>query len=327
VNARSTRYLVSAALTLVLGTSTACWPCERWRVSESFDVGVSADLDAVVEIGSTDYTYLAVGSGGTVVAWNEFSTNEAQVWTLPGNVDLHGAAVGRGDGNGSEWWVVGDGGFAAVTENRGQTWSTVDLATTANLHAIIEIEERLVVVGDAVVRVREPDGTWIEPLASAVGWGQLRDVAYANGLWAVGLGGVIWTASDPSGEWVAEDSGTTADLFAAGWFSEQLLGAAGAAGTVVVREADASEWRSLDSGLDADILDYQADFFLTAEGELLEAGYEHHAWGLEHVETFPGARAILPGQEMAAIGLVVVGDAGSVTTKWNASCGSVFSKE
>jgi hypothetical protein len=324
-----TRYLVSAVVTGALAVSTACCPNERrWEDSESIDVGVSADLDAVGYVyyapGYTSPGYLAVGSGGTVVAWNAETTAKAQ--TVPGEVDLHGV-VSRLHSDSSEWWVIGDGGFAAVTNDQGGTWSTVDLATTADLHAIIEIGERVIVVGDDTVRVREPDGTWIEPPGSVEGWGQLRDIASFGGLWAVGLDGVIWTASDPSGEWVAEDSGTSADLFAAGLFSsERLLGAAGAGGTVVVRDADApeSEWRSLDSGIEVDIVDYEADFFLTAEGELLEAGYDHDAWGLEHVETFSGARAMFLEQEVVGIRLTVVGDAGSVSVKWTASCS--FSK-
>lgn len=326
------RYLLSAAATAgILATASACCLREGWEAAESVDVGVSADLNAVAHLPDPEFSYLAVGSGGTVVAWIDFFTGEvnAKAFTVPGDVDLRGAAS-RANGDRREWWVIGDGGFAAVSDDRGETWSNVDLATTANLHAIIEIDERLVVVGDAVVRMSEADGMWFEPPAPVGGWGQLRDIAYdANSmrLYAVGLGGVISTADDPSSDWVAEDSGTTADLFAVGNFWEEgLIGASGAAGTVVVRETDAPGWRSLDSGLEADIIDYQSGFFLTADGELLEAGYERDAWVLEHIDTLPGAQAVIRHQFVEADKLIVVGDAGSVNSKWPAGGDCWFSK-
>jgi hypothetical protein len=311
----------------VLATASACCLREGWEPAESVDVGVSADLHAVAHLPDPDYGYLAVGAGGTVVAWTDDFTGEvtAKAWTVPGDVDLRGAAS-LANGDRREWWVIGDGGFAAVSDDRGETWSNVDLATTANLHAIIEIDERLVVVGDNVVRMRETNGTWIEPEAPASGWGQLRDIVYDSNsmrLVAVGLGGVIASADDPSGYWVVEDSGTTADLFAVGNFWEEgLIGASGAAGTVVVRETDAPGWRSLDSGLEADLIDYQSGYFLTADGELLEAGYERDVWVLEHLETLPGARALIRHQLEEGTKLIAVGDQGLVTTKWTASCSS-----
>jgi hypothetical protein len=324
------RYLISAAAAMaVLATSSACCWDGGWQASESVDVGVSADLEAVVPLADPQFGYLAVGSGGTVVAWDYADEVNAKVWTMAGEVSLNGV-VSLGHGEDSEWWVIGEGGFVAVTEDRGETWSTIDLLTTADLHAIVAIDDRLVVVGDAVVRVREPDGIWIEPPAPVGGWGQLRDVAHEAGwgtpVWAVGMGGIIWTAEDPSGAWVAEDSGTTADLFAAGIFQEEgLLAASGASGTVVVRDVEASEWRSLDSGIEADIIHYHDDYFLTADGQLLEARYRRDVWGLEHVETFPGARAFIH-EIWESDKVVVVGDAGSVSKKWNSWGGGPFCK-
>lgn len=318
------RYLFCAAATTgMLATASACCLSEGWEPAESVDVGVSADLDAVTHLPDPEFSYLAVGSGGTVVVWTDSSTGEvnAKAHTVPGEVDLRGAAS-RANGDSREWWVIGDGGFAAFSADRGETWSTVDLATTADLHAIIEIDDRLVVVGDDVLRVGEPDGMWFEPPMPLDGWGQLRDIVHDESsmrLYAVGLGGRILTVDDPSNEWAAEDSGTTADLFAVGQFwEEELIGASGAAGTVVVRELDASEWRSLDSGVETDIIDYQSGYFLTADGELLEAGPEGDALVLERLETLPGAQAVIRHQHTEGTKLIVVGDAGLVSVKWAA---------
>jgi hypothetical protein len=330
MNARTTvRYVLSAAVMGALATASACCPGDGWEESRPIDIGVSADLNAVAHLQDAEFLYLAVGSGGTVVAWADDYIGHVtkKSWTIPGDVELRGA-LSRPFGESHEWWVIGDGGFAAVTDDRGETWSTVDVGTTADLHAILEVDERLVVVGDAGVRVLESDGTWIEPPAPTDGWGQLRDVALGESterLCAVGLGGLILTANGPTDDWVAEDSGTSADLFAVGEFlEERLIGATGATGTVVVRDVDSSEWRSLDSGIEADIIDYRDDHFLTADGELLEAGYERDVWGLEHLETLPGARALIRHQTVGSLTLIVVGEAGSVNVKWSSSC--FFSK-
>jgi hypothetical protein len=327
------RYLCSAAaMTAILATASACCLEKGWDSADKVDVGVSADLNAVAHLPDPEFSYLAVGSGGTVVAWRDFISGEvnAKAFTVPGDVDLRGTAS-RANGELLEWWVIGDGGFAAVSDDRGETWSTVDLATTADLHAIVEIDQRLVVVGDDVVRMSEPDGIWFEPPAPVGGWGQLRDIVHDTSpmrLYAVGLGGVILAADDPSNEWVAEDSGTTSDLLAVGQFWEEgLIGASGAAGTVVVRDSNAPGWRSLDSGVEVDLIDYQSGYFLSADGELLEAGYKHDAWVLEPLDTLPGAQAVIRHALVEADKLIIVGDAGSVNVKWPAGGGCFWSKE
>lgn len=55
--------------------------------------------------------------------------------------------------NGSQRVVVGDGGFAARTDNYNRPWKTVDLQTSADLHALITVGEVVIIVGDEAVRV------------------------------------------------------------------------------------------------------------------------------------------------------------------------------
>src|SRR5688500_17640550 len=109
MNARSTaRYVFSAAAMGVLATASACCLKDGWQESESVDVGVSADLDAVTHLQDAEYLYLAVGSGGTAVAWGYDDTGEmvAKTWTLPGDVELRDA-LSRPAGDSHEWWVIG----------------------------------------------------------------------------------------------------------------------------------------------------------------------------------------------------------------------------
>src|SRR4029079_18222815 len=99
------------------------------------------------------------------------------------------------------------------------TWNPLDLGTTANLRGITSVGSRMVVVGDGVVLLQDEDGMWCESLAPEIGWGDLRAV-HDDGsrVYVVGLAGKAWSASDPSGEWVAEAVGTDVDLFDVGSF-------------------------------------------------------------------------------------------------------------
>ena len=79
----------------------------------------------------------------------------------------------------------------------------------------------LLSAGDELVLVRVADGTWLEPPAPADGWGQLRGVAATSDrIYAVGLAGAFWSASDPSGEWTAMAGGIADDLLDVGTYGD-----------------------------------------------------------------------------------------------------------
>lgn len=297
-----------------------CVGIDPWGDTMAIDLGVSADLHAVIGIqwdpDDQGYSYLAVGAGGTIVAWTtEFGQADQQPlaveeWNV-GGADLR--AISADD---AAWWVVGDDGFAAVSEDGGQTWTTVDLAgSTADLHAIASVESRRVVVGDDVVLVQADDGTWSEAPAPGDGWGQLRAVYYDGArIYAVGLGGVIWSATDPSGEWVAEDSGVDTDLLAIGGFyaGEKTVLVVGAQGRALVRKAGA--WDSISTGLNVDFIDYEGQVALGTGGELYEVRY---GGAPLHVGTVADARALTYDDQ---IGMVAIGDGGAVAGKSHAYC-------
>lgn len=293
-----------AALT-ALGALPGCYLCpdSGWQPPKSFDLGVSSNLHAVVAPG------IAVGSGGTVVAWRRSFDGELAVETSTlADVELWGVA-NTGEGR---WVVVGDGGFVAVSDDWGQSWTTLDLGTSADLHAAVAVDERVVVVGDEVVRVLEADNTWVEPTAPQAGWGQLRAVGAPSypgsdpGIFAVGLGGVISSTTDPSGVWVAEDSGVSVDLFGVGPL-QRSVAAVGANGSFLVGEA--GEWRPIETERTVDFVAYQErnpyGVLLAADGEIREY---HLTDGWRHIDWLEGAQALAVSGSLD--NFLAVGDAG-----------------
>jgi photosystem II stability/assembly factor-like uncharacterized protein len=313
------------AITLAIGTMHGCCGVgyEPWQDSEVIDLGVSADLHAMVGFRTPGmderyYSYLAVGAEGTVVAWGEehFGLGEPFVERFSvGDADLH--AVWADD---SSWWAVGDGGLAVVSEDFGQTWTSVDLAgSVANLRAISSDGVRITMVGDGVVLVREDaDRTWSEAPAPAEGWGQLRGV-YDDGArsWAVGLGGVIWSTEHPGGEWIAEASGVGTDLFAVAriYDGNERVAAVGAAGTLLVR--DAGTWSPTKTRQDVDLVGLRNGIVLGAGGEVFE---QRDNGKLKLIDTIAGARAFSFGYG-SYDGVVVVGDDGAAAGIPSAPCG------
>jgi hypothetical protein len=252
----------------------------------AIELGTNENLHAVKSlnsiVGNRDYRYLAVGDAGTVVAWGLEDSKSS--WTFTevfeiGDANLH-AVLNHGG-----WWVVGDGGSVAVSDNHGATWNTVVLAD-GDLHAIGLFNERPIVVGDEVVLLRRADGTWIEPPTPEGGWGQLRGIGTGQPAIVVGLGGVAWSASEPTGEWVAEPTGVDVDLFGVGTTAAGLV-AIGAQGTMLRRHANG--WVALDTGVSADLLDLADNYVLARGGDVFAVS---ESGRLNHIDTIEGAEAI-----------------------------------
>lgn len=301
--------ILSLAATAALGILPGCYcPDGGWQPPRSIDLGVDSNLHSVVAPG------IAVGAAGTVVAWGSEPGVET---TTVGDVELRGVA----DAGGGRWVVVGDGGFAAVSHDLGQAWTTLDLETSADFHAVLAVDESVIVVGDEVVRVVHADNTWLEPAAPQAGWGQLRAVGSSypdedSGIFAVGLGGVISSTTDPSGVWVAEDSGVGVDLFGVGPL-QWAIGAVGANGTFLVRED--GEWRPIETERTADFIDYQEfdpyGVLLSADGEILQY---HLTDGFKYLDRIEGARDLAAASPYYE--LIAVGDAGVAVSMDRRTC-------
>ncbi len=288
--------------------------------SEPIDLGIDTDLSAVADLNSTSnerhYAFLAVGASGTVAVWGTDFSGEpdepfVDVFDL-GDLDLHAAWIDKSDASSEawRWWVVGDGGLIMASNNLGESWNTVELASTANLHAIAGIAGFPIVVGDDIIIWATSDGTWT-PLTPPTGsWGELRGISvYATTetrIEVVGLGGVIWATNDPSGEWTLEPSGVTTDLFAVDYGV-----AVGAEGTLL-RHTETG-WSRLETGVDVDLVDYEGGYALGAGGEVYEVAVGEP---LELIATQSGARALTNNFD----GWATVGDGGSASGPAAAKC-------
>lgn len=269
--------------TASLATLTACRDCDvGWHELKTASLEIDAELEAVVGPGvrfdgdeNRQYENLAVGTNGTVVAWgSEFHYDVTELFVEVfeiGAADLHAVVVREGS-----WWVVGDDGMMAVSADNGRKWAIVNLGITADLRAIVDTGLGLVAVGEDVIVVQAADGTWTSAPAPVGGWGSLRG-AYHEGtrVYAVGLAGVIWSATDPSGVWEAQDVGVDADLFAIGKLyssshgEPDLIAVVGADGTFLTHRPG-SGWTTMDIGTHEDLVGYSDGATLGAEGTVFE---------------------------------------------------------
>src|SRR5690349_6751101 len=151
-------------------------------------------------------------------------------------------------------------------------WSIIDLGIDANFHAIASHVDKLVIVGDEIVVTQDAGGNWVEIPAPNSGWGQLRGL-YGDGteIWAVGLAGVVWSCTDPLGEWTAESIGVDVDLFGVCGYSgeTQQVMIVGAQGTVVLSDPGAN-WTAIETNTSVDFLDCSESTLLAADGAVTE---------------------------------------------------------
>ena len=298
--------------------TVTCTGIDSSQTSIPVELGVDVDLHDLIRvrtwIGEREYAYLSVGSGGTAVVWGTDRSGKTPV-SFAETFELGDADLRAAWSTDSSWWVVGDAGTLMVTNNLGQRWESVELGTDADLHGITGLNARPIVVGDDFVAVRAPEGTWSEPPPPPEGWGQLRAVYSADGrVYAVGLGGVIWSTEDPGGDWSAEASGVESDLFAVGRLGEQYssegveVGVAGAEGTLLVRE-DAGTWSLLPTELSVDLIDLDAQALLDAEGNIYTVSANRN-YELNLVDSLPGARALT---NESYYGWATVGEDGAAT--------------
>lgn len=306
-----------------LGTMTACDPPCGWKDVDTFQLGIPVELHAVVAIDSLDdeglwhdHDYLAVGPAGTVVKLEyPFEAIGAaplvDVFTV-GAVDLHGVVNLE-----SNWWVVGDGGMAAVSADFGQSWTQVDVAGgTANLRAIADAGVGLVVVGDGVVLAQGPDRTWKETPPPEGGWGDLYGVFWdREQVYAIGRAGVVWSTVDPLGSWVAQDVGVDVDLNAIGevasWPSyypgDGMFAVVGANGTYLTHAWEGG-WTTHASGTTEDLMAYSHGRIASADGTIFAA---ESGGSLTTVGSIPGTRALAFSEYYRE--LMMVGEDGTAT--------------
>lgn len=298
-----------AVASLIAGfIGIGCEYCMLTYEPTPIELGIDVDLHDVdlvrTQVGSRDYFHMAVGSEGTVVVWGKSEPYGDADWfvdiTHLGDADLHGAWVLRSyeDFAGwPTWWVVGDAGTIARSDDHGTTWEAIELPDVdADLHAITGVEAQPLIVGDEIVLLQLPDGTWTEPPVPEGGWGSLRGVSSNASLtYAVGLDGRVWSSTQPSEAWKAEAVGVQVDLFEVqvNRYSqhdrpEAEVIVVGASGTVLIETVDG--WRQVDTGVSADLIDIaEWRIFLASDGSIYELDFDDQ---LTLLESRPGARAL-----------------------------------
>ncbi len=287
----------AAGLTL---SGCGCGPgYDPWGDTQALELETDIDLHAVVRAPANDYGYeaLAVGAGGSLLAWG-FDYENYDPETYEPGVFVDHIQVGEHDlrdvwADESGWWIVGDAGSVFVSVDYGLTWATVDIGTTADLRRITNVGSRMLIVGDDIVLLQGGDGLWTVILPPQGSWGELRAVHYdGSRVYVVGRAGKAWSAADPSGEWVAEAVETSVDLFDVGsfqWAYDEPLQPVivGADGTMLLRGD--SGWKKVDTRTKSDLIAYEDGGVLAADGKLYEVGKHRR---LQFVDTLANASAM-----------------------------------
>ena len=223
------RLLTTACAGAALGTMSGCpllFGCpEPWSAVETVELGTSADIFALTR-GSEFDTVVAVGAGGVVV---HAPGSGSATTSNPVNVTLRGVVSFGGASGNSLTVVVGDGGTILSSPDEGQTWQPGSSGIADDLLGIargtLEAGNFLVAISAAQILISSDDGqTWAVVPPPVQGWGTLRAVFATDAeLWAIGEGGVAWSASNPAGAWVREDLGSAGDVIAA-QVEQKMLG-------------------------------------------------------------------------------------------------------
>ncbi len=312
------RQLSLACAGVALASLTACpigglCPSgEPWQ-SSAISTTTTNDLFALTPLSDydaetgTSWGYLLVGSSGTIfVVGTTF--DESSAGSFVEAQQFSGVALRATQEIDAQWWIVGDQGLAAYSVNRGATWTSIVLNTTASLHGLSPFDDALFAAGENVMFARQQNGIWAELNAppadpgESEGWGSLRDLQVHDGrLYAAGLAGVLWSTDAAAGEWVRESSGTQADLLALD-DAEGVLRAVGTAGTMIERTAEGT-WTSVETGTTLDLLDVSGELTLTAEGRVISLSDDDEARPFEELPPLEGAQALLDGAQLLRVGL------------------------
>lgn len=174
----------------------------------------------------------------------------------------------------NEFWAVGDAATAHIFDVPSETWSTRDLPEGFSARSLAFATEEIgVMVGAEGKIVRSTDGgrSWAEvrsPTATL-----LNRVAFLEDGrtgWAVGFGGTLVHTQDAGETWVAQQSGSFAELFGLHIVSAREVWTAGAGGygTVLVTRDGGTSWDRVESQTDRRRLDVRK----ASENTLFTAG-------------------------------------------------------
>jgi len=298
----------------------ACDPCHGGWSTRPYELPAALDeatlRDAISVFSADGVTSWIVGDHGVLARLDgdDAPTNLPR----PISTDLRGIAVADG-----QLVVVGLGGALVVGDLEGISWTPIDLGTTADLFHVTILRTRsgtvLVAVGDEVMYRRDaPTGAWRPVPAPEGGWGRLRgtQVDIDGSVFAIGLGGVLWSAPDLAGPWTRVELGITADLTTLGPSGTDAPLIGGSDGTLLGRDSEG--WRPLASPFTGDVADISSRYILTAPGEIYS--YELHPLTLTKVSA-PGL-GLYVLSEAVSDGVIALGKPGRQVHVKEACAGS-----
>jgi len=172
------------------------------------------------------------------------------LWPKPSGTQLNAIAIGKS----GTVVVAGEFGTLAVTDDQGQSWTTVEVPRNISLKAATWVSrEHVAVVGAAgsMLESRDAGASWSPRAVPVVT--DLRAVAFAGsslGLIA-GADGVVLRTEDAGVRWRRAGSATTALLRSIAFADERVAVAVGDDGTVVRSEDEGRTWRRVESGTSA----------------------------------------------------------------------------
>lgn len=293
-----------AVASLVSGTAgfigVGCSECTLGYQALPVELGIDVDLHEVAFVGEQFderyYSNVAVGAEGTIAVWGQLDSGDPE-WFVEiakhGDADLRAVWVVpyfQDDYGSTTWWIVGDAGTVASSDDYGSTWEAIELPNvSADLHAITDFAARPLIVGDETVIFGQSDGTFSTPPTPEGGWGALRGV-HTNGelTYAVGLGGRVWSTTQAAGPWEAETTNVQVDLFDV-HVGETKAIVVGAEGTVLIE--DVSGWRQIDTGVSVDLIDIsEYPLVLGADGTVYDLDRDEQFVLIENRP--PAARAL-----------------------------------
>lgn len=312
------RLLTTACAGAALGTLTGCplwFSCpEPWSGVETVELGTDADILALSRGGYDEV--IAVGVGGIVVHHNDKGASVSN----PTNVTLRGVI-----GNGPTV-VVGDGGTALMSGDRGSSWTVGSTGISDDLLAVtwvsLDVGAFHVAIAAEQVLYSSDDGeTWTVVPPPSEGWGGLRAL-FGSGdqLFVIGQGGRVWATEDPAGAWLVEQLDTTDALIGGGRVSGDEAGAYDSALAVVTRtsvffrEAGGGEWTELDAKLDGEIAAFGGGFVVTVNGTIYDID---ESGGIERVTNVGLAPLAITG---GWFGFVTAGEGGNAARAYAQEC-------
>lgn len=243
-----------------------------------------------------------------------FATARAQEWTpipLGTSADLYAIE----NTYLSPHWVVGAGGFAARSNNDRSQWVRQDLQTQAALYSVQEPtgSEVYMGAGQGVVRLRVYQFLFERDLPSQSDFRLFtREGAHVV---AVGPGGLIFKTTNAGNDWIAQESGTTANLNGGAGRPSGPAWIAGQYGTIL-KTTDGNTWAPMQTGTTADLYaiaerNFTDIYAVGQHGTILKSTDAGVTWSLRPSGTTATLRAVSISKT-SDTHLIVAGKAGVV---------------